>query len=144
MKKIIIALALTASVVGLVLLVTAWGGESSETAKQNYCNSLSDLSATVMSYQGLDPLAATNDEMEAAADDISAAYDDVVDEAYDWAYADDNALTAAYDDLYYAIEDLPGDNTMAENLNDLEDELAAFPAAFHETFDGSGCTTTTA
>jgi hypothetical protein len=143
MKKIIVALALTASVVGLVLLVTAWGGESSETAKKTFCNSLSDLSATVMSYQGLDPLTATNDVMEAAADDISAAYDDVVDEAYDWAYADDNALTEAYDDLYYAIEDLPGDNTIAENLEDLEPELSAFPAAFQETFDGSGCSTTT-
>jgi hypothetical protein len=81
-----------------------------------------------MSYQGLNPLTATNDELDGAADDITRAWDDVVDEANDWANADDNALTNAYDDLYYAIQDLPGDNTAADNLRDLQPELDAFPA----------------
>jgi hypothetical protein len=119
MKTKIVALLLGVCVLGL--LVTACGGESTETAKANFCDSLTDLSSTVMSYQGMSPLTATNDEVDAAADD--------------------NALTDAYNDLYYAIQDLPGDNTFAEDLNDLEDELSAFPAAYEETFDGSGCTT---
>ena len=47
--------------------------------------------------------------------------------------------TAAYDDLYYAIEDLYGDNSAGQNLEDLEDELSAIPSAYRATFDGSGC-----
>jgi hypothetical protein len=139
MKTKIVALLLGVCVLGL--LVTACGGESTETAKANFCDSLTDLSSTVMSYQGMSPLTATNDEVDAAADDIYGAWDDVVADAEDFANADDNALTDAYNDLYYAIQDLPGDNTFAEDLNDLEDELSAFPAAYEETFDGSGCTT---
>jgi hypothetical protein len=141
MKKTIIALLASVFILGtgVAIAAVAWDGESTETAKANFCSSLTDLSSTVMSYQGLDPRTATNDEMESAADDIADAYDNVVDEAYDFAAADDNALTDAYNDLYYAIEGLDGDNTMSQNLADLEDELAAFPSAYAETFDGSGC-----
>jgi hypothetical protein len=33
-----------------------------------------------------------------------------------------------------------GDNTPSENLDELQPELSAFvPAAFDETFDGTGC-----
>jgi hypothetical protein len=52
-------------------------------------------------YNGLDPRTATNAELHSRAADIDAAWDDLVGEAEDWANADDNALTAAYDDLYY-------------------------------------------
>jgi hypothetical protein len=65
----------------------------------------------------------------------------VVDDANDWVNAYDNPLTQAYDDLYGAIDALPGDNTVAEDIQDLQPELSAFPEAFHETFDGSGCAT---
>lgn len=141
MKKTIVALIASVFILGtgVAIAAVAWDGESTETAKANFCSSLTDLSSTVMSYQGLDPRTATNDEMEAAADDIADAYDNVVDEAYDWAEADDNALTEAYDDLYWGIQGLDGDNTMSQNLTDLENELAAFPSAYAETFDGSGC-----
>jgi hypothetical protein len=141
-KTMMAALAIGASVLGALALavgVSAWDGESTETAKTEFCESLTGLSSTVMSYEGLDPATATNDELNAAADDIDEAWDEVVDEAYDWVYADDNALTQAYDDLYYAIEDLPGDYTVAQSLEELEPELSAFPQAYSETFDGSGC-----
>src|ERR671932_72636 len=136
MTKIASIAAFILGACALGLLVAGWGGESSATAKQNFCNSLSDLSSTVMSYQGLDPRTATNDELDAAADDIYAAYDDVINEAEDWANADDNALAEAYDDLYWAIQDVPGDYTVAESLAELEPELSAFPQAYAETFDG--------
>jgi len=129
------------ALVAAVILVGSWG-ESSATAKQNYCNSLDNLASTVTSYQGLNVATATNDELDAAADDIYGAWDDVVNDAEDWANAYDNPLTNAYNDLYYAIQDLPGDNTVAEDFQDLEPELSAFPQAFHETFDGSGCSST--
>jgi hypothetical protein len=139
MKKIV-ALFMGACV--LAAVVAACGGESSETAKANFCDSLSDLSSTVMSYEGLDPATATNDELDSAADDIEEAWNDVVNEAEDWANADDNALAEAYDDLYFAIQDIPGDYTIAESLEALEPELSAFPQAYADTFDGSGCSTT--
>jgi hypothetical protein len=139
MKGKIVALVLGACVLGL--LVSACGGESSATAKQNYCDSLTNLSSTVMNYEGLNPATATNDELDSAADDITDAWNDVVDDAYDWAEAEDNSLTKAYNDLYYAIEDLPGDYTVAQDLDALEPELSAFPEAYSETFDQSGCAT---
>jgi hypothetical protein len=116
--------------------------EDSQTAKGEFCDSLGDFSTTVASYQGLDPLTATNDELESAYDDISGAWDDVVDQGDDWVNAYDNELTDAYWDLYFAVEDLPGDNTAAENLEELQPELSAFPEAFTATHDGSGCSTT--
>jgi hypothetical protein len=122
------------------LLVAFWP-ESSATAKKNFCSSRNNLSSTVMSYQGLDPTKATNDQIDSAYDDITSAWNQVADDADDWANAYDNPLAEAYDDLYWAIQDLPGDNTLAQDLNDLQPELSAFPAAFHETFDGSGCST---
>jgi hypothetical protein len=126
---------------GAITAVTiALWPESAATAKKNFCNSLTNLSSTVMSYQGLDPRTATNDELDSAYDDIASAYDAVVDDANDWANAYDNPLNEAYDDLYWAVQDLPGDNTVAQDINDLQPELSAFPSAFHETFDGSGCT----
>jgi hypothetical protein len=139
-KTRILAIVLGAScAVGLVFLASAWTGESSATAKANYCDSLRNLSSTVMQYEGLNPLTATNDELSTAADDIANAYDDVVDNANDWANAYDNPLTAAYDDLYWAIDALPSDYTVAQDLDALQPEFAAFPQAFQETFDGSGC-----
>ena len=71
----------------------AYDPESSEEAKADFCQSLSDLSSTVMSYDGIDPLTATNDELDAAADDIEGAWDEVIDDAEDWANAYDNELT---------------------------------------------------
>jgi len=139
MKKIA---AVSASILGaclLVLAVSACGFEDSATAKQNFCNSLTDLSSTVMTYQGLDVRTATNDELDAAADDITAAYNDVINEANDWANAYDNPLTNAYNDLYWAIQGLPSDNTVAEDLDALQPELSAIPGAYAETFDRSGC-----
>jgi hypothetical protein len=127
--------------VTLVIILAAWP-QSSADAKADFCDSLSNLSATVMSYQGLNPATATNEELDAAYDDIAGAYDQVVEDADDWANAYDNPLAEAYDDLYWAAQDLPSDYTVAEDLASLEDELAAFPGAFHETFDGSGCSTT--
>jgi len=52
---------------------------------------------------------------------------------------DDTALTKAYDDLERAIESLPGDETIVEDLDALEPELDAVPEAYRETFDLSGC-----
>jgi hypothetical protein len=143
MKKKTAALIVGASIltVGLVLLVSAWRGESSAEAKADFCNSLDNLSSTVMSYQGLNPATATNDELDAAADDITGAYNEVVNDAEDWANAYDNPLNEAYNDLYWEIQSLPSDYTVAEDLDAVSDELAAFPEAYHETFDGSGCST---
>ena len=141
MRKRTVALIVAASALtaGLVLLVAAWTTESSSEAKADFCGSLTELSSTVMQYQGLNPVTATNEERDAAADDITDAYNEVVNDAEDWANAYDNPLTIAYDNLYWAIQDLPSDNTISEDLADLDDELSAFPQAFNETFDGSGC-----
>jgi hypothetical protein len=140
-KTIAVALGVLTLGLGTVLLVAAWDTEDSEEAKAEFCESLGELSTTVQSYEGLDPATATNDELEAAADDIEEAWDDVIDQGYDWVYAYDNELTEAYNDLYWAVDGLDGDNTISENIEDLEDELSAFPAAYSATFDGSGCTT---
>ena len=142
--KTMLAVAFVAAAAAIALLATAWTGESSATAKQNFCTSLSDFSGTVMNYQGLNPATATNDQLEDAADDINDSWDDVVDDANDWANAYDNPLTGAYNDLYYAIQDVPGDYTVAQTINEVQPELEAIPSAYAETFDGSGCTTTDA
>ena len=128
----------------IVALAFALRGPSSEQAKQDFCDSLTNLSSTVMNYDGLNPLTATNEELDSAYDDITGAYDQVVEDAEDWANAYDNPLAEAYDDLYWEVQYLPEDYTIAEDLAAVEDELAAFPSAFHETFDGSGCSTTSA
>jgi hypothetical protein len=128
-----------ALVASLVLLVAAAWPESSATAKANFCNSLDSFASAIVSYQGLDPATATNAELDSAADNLSSAWDDVVDDAEDWANAYDNPLGEAYDDLYWATQVLPDDNTVAEDLDSLQPELSAFPQAFHKTFDGSGC-----
>ena len=144
-KKIAAAiLGVAAVAAGIGLLVAFTWPEDSATAKQNYCDSLRNLSSTVMSYEGLDPVTATNDERDAAYDDITNAWNRVEDDANDWANAYDNPLGEAYDNLYWAYQDLPGDNTVAENIHDLQPELSAFPEAFQETFDGSGCASTDA
>jgi hypothetical protein len=138
-KKIALVAGAAAAVAGLVLLVTAWVGPSSAEAKQNFCDSLRNLSSTVTQYQGLDARTATNDELDNAYDDITGAYDQVADDAEDWANAYDNPLNEAYNDLYWEVQSLPDDYTVAEDLDAVSDELAAFPQAFDETFDGSGC-----
>jgi hypothetical protein len=124
-----------------IALAFTWDGESSATAKRHFCDSMTNLSSTVMSYEGMNPATATNDERESAADDIASAWDRVVDDANDWANAYDNPLTDAYNDLYYAIQDLPGDNTVAQDIQDLQPELDAIPGAYKQAFDLSGCTT---
>ena len=140
-KQAAVAVLTAGLIAGAVALTVALWPENSATAKKNFCNSLDNLSTTVMNYQGLNPATATNDELNAAADDINGAWNDVVDDANDWANAYDNPLANAYDDLYFAFDSLPGDNTIAEDISDLQPELSAFPEAFRETFDGSGCAT---
>ena len=131
-------IALASAVTGLTIAL--WP-ESSAEAKANYCNSLSNLSSTVMSYQGLNPATATNDQLDQAYNDIADAWNAVEDDANDWANAYDNPLTSAYDDLYWAYQALPGDYTVAQDIDALQPEISAFPDAFRETFDRSGCTT---
>lgn len=139
-SKIASIVAIGAVFVGsFAAIAYAYDPESSDEAKADFCQSLSDLSSTVMSYDGIDPLTATNDELDAAADDIEGAWDEVVDDAEDWANAYDNELAQTYDDLYWEIQLLPGDYTVAESLDAVEDELSAFPQAFRDTFDRSGC-----
>ena len=141
-KRLIVSIsAVAAALAGVILLAASVWPEDSATAKKNYCNSLNNLSATVMSYQGLNPATATNEELDSAYDDIADAYDQVVQDAEDWANAYDNPLGQAYDDLYWAVQDLPSDYTVSQDIDAVSDELAAFPSAFHETFDGSGCST---
>jgi hypothetical protein len=141
-SKIASIVAIGAVFVGsFAAIAYAYDPESSEEAKTDFCQSLSDLSSTVMSYDGINPLTATNDELDAAAEDIDGAWDEVVDDAEDWANAYDNELAQSYDDLYWEIQSIPGDYTIAESLNEVEDELSAFPEAYRATFDGSGCST---
>jgi hypothetical protein len=64
----------------------------------------------------------------------------MVDEGSEWVNAWDNELTNAYWNLYYAVEALPDDNTVSENVEELEPFLSEFPEAFEETFDGSCAT----
>lgn len=141
MKKRTVALIVGASTLlaGVVLLVAAWTTESSSEAKADFCDSLTELSSTVTQYEGINPATATNEEFDNAADDITDAYNEVIDDAEDWANAYDNPLNEAYNDLYWATQDLPSANTVAEDMASLDDELSAFPQAFTETFDGSGC-----
>ena len=134
----IAAVTLITAAAAVALALAAWP-ESSAEAKSNYCDSLRNLSSTVMSYQGLDPRTATSDQLETASSDVTDAWNRVVDDANDWANAYDNPLGNAYDDLYWAYQGLPDDQTVPEDVNDLEPELSAFPDAFRETFDGSGC-----
>ena len=142
-SKIASVIAIGAVLVGsFAAIAYAHDPESSEEAKADFCQSLSDLSSAVMVYDGLDPLTATNDELDEAVDDIEHAWDEVIDDADDWANAYDNELNLAYDDLYWEIQSLSGDNTIAENLEEVEDELSAFPGAYGDTFDGSGCSST--
>ncbi len=126
---------------GTVWAVSALGFEDTESAKADVCQSLDELGATITSYAGLNPLTATNEELDQAYDDIDSALDSVAEETDEWVNAYDNPLTDAYWDLYYAVQDLDGDNTAQDNLIELEDELKAYPDAFAETFDGSGCET---
>jgi len=140
-SKIVSIVAFAALFLGsFAAIAYAYDPESSDEAKADFCQSLTDLSSTVMSYEGIDPLTATNDELDAAADDIEGAWDEVLDDAEDWANAYDNELAGAYDDLYWEIQSIPGDYTIAESLDEVEDELSAFPDAYRATFDGSGCT----
>ena len=141
LKQSLFGLAAVLAVAGAVAAaaIALWP-EDSATAKKNFCSSLTNLSSTVMTYQGMNPATATNDQLDSAADDITDAWNAVVDDANDWANAYDNPLGEAYDDLYNAINTLPGDNTVAEDIEDLQPELSAFPQAYQETFDGSGCT----
>ena len=124
---------------GAAVTVNALAFEDVDSAKADVCTSLDELRTTIVSYQGLNPLTATNDQLDAAYDDIAGEVDDLDEELDEWVNAYDNPLTDAYWDLSDAVADLDGDNTARENLIDLQDELAAYPAAFQETFDGSGC-----
>lgn len=139
MKKTIIGTLLVAVVLVSVALVAAAWTENSDEAKADFCDSVTELNTTVTSYQGLNPLTASTEELESAKDDIYDAYDEMIDDAEDWANAYDNPLNEWYNDLYWAYQGTSEDLTVAETINELEDELAAFPEAFNETFDGSGC-----
>lgn len=120
----------------------AYDPESSAEAKADFCQSLSDLSSTVMVYGELDPQTATDDQLHRAVLDIDDAWNEVVDDAYDWANADDNELDKVLDDLYWDIQLVSGDNPTAESLEAVEDELSALAEAYRDMIDGSGCSST--
>lgn len=124
---------------GTAGLTYAFWPEDSATAKSDFCDSARDFATTVKSYQGLNPATATNEQLDAAYDDVESAYDDMIDEGNEWVNAYDNELTDWYFELEDAVDDLPSDNTAAQNVEDLEPTLAEFPAAFEATFDKSGC-----
>jgi hypothetical protein len=138
MKKV---LALIACISTMGVMVAACGGESTAEAKDSFCTSLSDFSSAYVSYEGLNPATATNDEYDDAYDELDQSWDRLVQDAEDFAEADDNELTAAVDDLYDAAVALPGDNTARQNIEALSDEIQALPSAYKATFDGSGCAT---
>jgi hypothetical protein len=135
-------LAITAAVLGavsIVVLAAAWTGQSTAEAKADVCDSLTELSSAYTTYAALDSRTATIGALDEAENDLEQAWENLVYDAEDWVYADDNPLTQAYDDLYYAYEDLPDDYTVAQSVSELQDELAAIPPAYVEAFDLSGC-----
>jgi hypothetical protein len=142
-SKLAVLIAIGAVVVGgFAAIAYADDPERSEEAKADLCESLSDLSSTVMVYGELDPQTATDDQLHRAVLDIDDAWNEVVDDAYDWANADDNELDKVLDDLYWDIQLVSGDNPTAESLEAVEDELSALAEAYRDMIDGSGCSST--
>jgi hypothetical protein len=139
MTKLLGIIAAVFGTVAIVVLAAAWTGESTSEAKADVCDSLAEVSSAYTTYAALDSRTATIGELDEAEDSLEQAWENLVYDAEDWVYADDNVLTEAYDDLYYAYEDLPDDFTVAQSIDALDDELEAIPPAYVEAFDGSGC-----
>ena len=127
-----------ATLIGVVA-VNAWP-QDEDSAQEDFCASVDTLATSVQDYHSLDLSTATTDEIRDASEAVDEAYDDMVDEGSEWVNAWDNELTNAYWNLYYAVEALPDDNTVSENVEELEPFLSEFPQAFEETFDGTCAT----
>jgi hypothetical protein len=112
-------------------------GDDEDTVHEDFCASVDTFATTVQDYTTLDPNTATTDEIREASDAIDEAYDEMLDQGNEWVNAYDNELTDAYWNLFYAVEDLPGDNTVSQNVDEFEWYLSELPAAYQETFDGS-------
>ena len=130
---VLIGLGVIAAVIAL-LAGGHGGGQSTATAKRNFCDSLSSLSSTVTAYHRLGPRT-TNDQIKRETKNVENAWNKVDSAASDWARTSGNATAQAYKNLGHAVAALPGNDTIAQDMQ----TLSAFPRAYKQAFNGSGC-----
>lgn len=113
-------------------------GPSEEEAVAQLCSDLTQLEAADAAFDNLGA-DSTIDEVGAANDAYSDALNDVVDSAGDVAAVRAQPIEDAYADLDQAIDDIPGDATIAGALASITDELAAVDDAYDEAFASVDC-----
>ena len=132
-------------VIPLVVLVALACGDDDDDdgsaeldAAAQLCADLTTLQAADASFDSLSS-ASSIDDVKALNEVYADALDDVVGSANDLGEIRSQPIEDAYDDLNSAINDIPGDATIAEGLDSISAALAAVDAAYVEAFSGLAC-----
>ena len=131
-------------VIPLVVLVALACGDDDDDgsaevdAEAALCADLATLQAADASFDSLSS-ASSIDDVKALNEVYADALDDVVGSANDLGEIRSQPIEDAYDDLNSAINDIPGDATIAEGLDSISAALAAVDAAYVEAFSGLAC-----
>lgn len=125
-----------------VSLVAVACTDSVADSTEDLCGSLEALNNTVSQIAGADvsPDTVTVDDVEDAANALESAVADVQDAEGDLADSLKADLQNNLDNLESAIEDVPGDSTVAEAGDAVVAALADFNESWNETLSQLECT----
>jgi outer membrane murein-binding lipoprotein Lpp len=95
----------------LVLLLA--GCVTIDQARTNYCESLGSFAQAAAGMRQIDENS-TIDDVEDARNEVARAWNDLANSAGNYKDAQYNALEDAYKDFENALDDIPGDATLAD------------------------------
>lgn len=133
---------LACAAIALSLAVAACSDSVADSAA-DLCGSLEALGDTMKEVAGADASAdaTTVESVQSAVAEVESAVQDVRDTESDLSDALNSQLQEDFQDLQAAIEDIPGDSTLAEAGEDVVSALAAFKTSWDQTLAELNCST---
>jgi hypothetical protein len=123
----------------LVGLAGARGGDSSASAQQNLCSSLSTLESSTQALVALDPSTASKDDYQSDLATVQSDWKQVTSDASAAASDTMNTLDDAWDTFEQAVKAVPDDASVSDAISAVQQSGQALVSTTKSTLSGVGC-----
>jgi hypothetical protein len=123
----------------LVGLAGARGGDSSASAQQNLCSSLSTLESSTQALVALDPSTASKDDYQSDLATVQSDWKQVTSDASAAASDTMNTLDNAWDSFEQAVKAVPDDASVSDAISAVQQSGQTLVSTTKSTLSGVGC-----
>jgi hypothetical protein len=123
----------------LVGLAGARGGDSSASAQENLCSSLSSLESSTQALVDLDPSTASKDDYQSDVSTVQNDWNQVTSDASTVASDTMNTLDGAWDSFEQTVKDVPDDASASDAIAAVQESGQALVSTTKSTLAGLSC-----